>query len=235
MTAKGEKALRCKKLPRQKGMSFGYWISRTICGLFFNLAFKMRIVGLKNIPRRGAYLLVCNHVSYFDPPLISGITPTPLHFFARKSLLKNTWFFLLHKALNIIPVDVDGNDINAVRRAIVTLQEDKPLVAFPEGTRSDDGSLQRAKAGVGLIACKTQVQVVPVRIFGSFEALDRTTTKPKWGMPITVVIGEPILPKDYDSGEGRDRYQRAADKMMEGISRIEKPQKHTDSEAEWVM
>ena len=180
-------------------------------------------------------MLASNHVSYFDPPLISGVTPTPLYFFARKSLLKNWWFGLLHKGMNIIPVDVNGGDINAVRRAIDTLKDDRPLVVLPEGTRSEDGTLQPGKAGVGMIACKAQVPIVPVRVFGSYEALGKNTTKPRWGMPLTVAIGKPLSVADYDVGPGdKERYQKAVDKVMAAIAAIEKPQAHTDSEAEWV-
>ncbi len=224
-----------EKLPRQKGMSFTYWLTKTICGTFFRMGFKTRIVGVKNIPKRGAYMLMSNHVSYFDPPLISGVTPTPLYFFARKSLLKNWWFGLLHKGMNIIPVDVNGNDITAIRRAIEILKHDRPLVAFPEGTRSEDGTLQRGQPGVGMIACKAQVPIVPVRVFGTYEALGRKTTKPQWGMPLTVVVGKPMAPAEYDVGPGdKERYQKVVDKVMEVIAKIEKPQAHTDSEAEWV-
>jgi 1-acyl-sn-glycerol-3-phosphate acyltransferase len=222
------------RMPRQKGMSFPYWITRTVCGFFFNLGFKTRIVGIENIPHRGAYLLASNHVSYFDPPLISGTTPTPLYFFARKSLLKNWWFFLLHKGLNVIPVDLDGNNVAAVKIAIRMLKEDKPLVIFPEGTRAVDGQLKRGRSGAGFIACQTQVPVVPVRIFGTYEALDRKTTKPKWGMPLTVVISKPLKPEEYDVNvKSKERYQLAVDKIMEAIAKIEKPASHTKSEVEW--
>jgi 1-acyl-sn-glycerol-3-phosphate acyltransferase len=217
-------------------MSFTYWMTRLVCGLFFSSCFKVRIVGHNNIPKRGAFILASNHVSYFDPPLISGTISAPMYFFARKSLLKNWWFFLLHKGLNVIPVDVDGNDINAVRKAIEMLKNDRPLVVFPEGTRSPDGTLQRGKAGAGLIACKTGVPVVPVRVFGSYEALGRNSTKPGWGMPLTVVIGKPIKPDVYDAGaQNKDRYQTAVDRIMEEIGKIEKPEKHVESEAEWIV
>ena len=227
-------AVKSPKLPRQKGMSFPYWITRTVCGFFFNLCFKTRIVGINNIPKRGAYLLASNHVSYFDPPLISGTTPTPLYFFARKSLLKNWWFWLLYRGFNVIPVDLDGNNVGAIRTAIRLLKEDKPLVIFPEGTRSVDGQLKRGQSGSGFIACAAGVPVVPTRVFGTYEALDKSRTKPTWGMPLTVVIGKPIPPRDYDPGpKDKERYQKAVDYIMEAIGKIEKPLSHTASEVEW--
>lgn len=229
------KAPKQKKLPRQRGMTIGYWTTKFVCGLFFRSFFKTRIVGVKNLPRRGAFILAANHVSYFDPPLISGITPRPLHFFARKSLLKNWWLNLLYRDLNIIPVDTDGNNVASIKMAIRTLKEDKPLVIFPEGTRAEDGQLKRGQPGVGFIACQARVPVVPVRIFGTFEALNRKTTRPNWGMPLTVVIGTPLAVAEFDMGTTeKDRYQKAVDKVMNAIAAIEKPQSHTDSEIEWA-
>ncbi len=222
--------------PRQKGMSFGYWIARTVCGLFFSMFFKFRIVGARNIPTRGAYMLAANHSSYFDPPIVSGMTPTPLHFFARKTLLKNWWLWVLQKALNMIPVDTEGGDASAIRVAVRILKENKPLVIFPEGTRSPDGKLQPGQPGAGMIACMTQVPVLPVRIYGAFEALDRKSNKPKWGMPITAVVGKPIPPEVYDNHtKGHARFQYASDKFMEAITALEKPHAHAESEIEWAF
>lgn len=227
---------RPERRKRQRGMSLGYWATKFFCGMFFSIGFKTRIMGVKNLPKRGAFLLAANHTSYFDPPLISGLIPKPLHFFARKSLLKNTWFTVIYRDLNVIPVDNEGNDIGAVKTAIKTLKEHKPLVIFPEGTRSADGTLQRGQRGAGLIACRAQVPVVPVRIFGTYEALGRHTNKPTWKMPITMVVGKPLKPEEYDVGPSdKERYQKAVDKIMEAISYIEKPPKHIKSEADWIM
>lgn len=221
---------------RQRGMTLGYWMTKFVCGLFFRARFKTRIVGVKNLPKRGAFILASNHVSYFDPPLISGITPRPLHFFARKSLLKNWWLGLIYRDLNIIPVSTAGGDVAALKKAIAIVKQDKPLVVFPEGTRSEDGQLKRGQAGTGFIACKTGVPVLPVRVFGTYEALPRSTHKPRWGMPLTVVIGAPISLEQYDPGPSdKDRYQTCVDRIMAAVAAIEKPQAHTDSEAEWMM
>ena len=76
--------------------------------------------------------------------------------------------------VGVIPVDRDaGSDVAAIRRVLQTLRQDNGIILFPEGTRTLTGQLQRPKAGVGLMACRTGVPVVPARIFGSFEAFGR--------------------------------------------------------------
>jgi 1-acyl-sn-glycerol-3-phosphate acyltransferase len=98
-------------------------------------------------------------------------------------------------------------------------------VLFPEGTRSPDGQLQKPKAGVGLLACKTGAPVVPCRIYGSHEAFGKGTKIPRFGTPVTVVFGPPITAAEYDSpNSGKERYQIASQRIMERIAALPKPQ-----------
>jgi 1-acyl-sn-glycerol-3-phosphate acyltransferase len=98
------------------------------------------------------------------------------------------------------------------------------LILFPEGTRTPDGRLQAAKAGVGLICCKTQVPVVPARIFGSFEAFGKGTRLPRLGTSVSVVFGKPIQPSVYDDPRaGKERYQLASNRIMAEIAALELP------------
>ena len=104
------------------------------------------------------------------------------------------------------------------------IKDERGLILFPEGTRSLDGKLQPAKAGVGLIACRTQVPVVPARIFGSFEAYGKGAKIPRFGTPVTVVFGPPIAAADYDvPSAGKERYQIASERIMAHIAALEAP------------
>jgi 1-acyl-sn-glycerol-3-phosphate acyltransferase len=104
------------------------------------------------------------------------------------------------------------------------LKEDRAVILFPEGTRSPDGTLQKAKAGVGLMACKTGVPVVPCRVFGSFAAYGKGRLIPRLGTPITIVFGPPIPPADYDDpAAGRARYEIAAQRIMDRIATLREP------------
>jgi 1-acyl-sn-glycerol-3-phosphate acyltransferase len=145
-------------------------------------------------------------------------------FFARKSLWKPgvaSWWL---DEVGTIPVDRDGgSDVGAIKRVLRALADNKALILFPEGTRTPDGRLQSAKPGVGLIACRTQVPVVPVRIFGSYEAFGKGG-RMRLGTPVSVVFGRPIPPSAYDRpGAGKERYQRASEAIMAEIARLQPP------------
>jgi 1-acyl-sn-glycerol-3-phosphate acyltransferase len=97
-------------------------------------------------------------------------------------------------------------------------------VLFPEGTRSEDGQLQKAKPGVGLMACKTGVPVVPCRVYGSFAAFGKGAKIPHFGSPVTIVYGRPIPASDYDDPRaGKARYEIAAQRIMSHIAAIPEP------------
>jgi 1-acyl-sn-glycerol-3-phosphate acyltransferase len=145
-------------------------------------------------------------------------------FFARKTLWKPgvaSWWL---DTVGTIPVDRDGgSDVSAIKRVLRALADNKALILFPEGTRTPDGRLQPAKPGVGLIACRTQVPVVPARIFGSFEAFGRGK-KMKLGTPVSVVFGKPLPPAAYDDPKaGKERYQRASEAIMAAIAELREP------------
>jgi 1-acyl-sn-glycerol-3-phosphate acyltransferase len=201
-----------------------YGLFHYLTTVIYGLAFRGEVVGQENLPATGAFLVAANHASYIDPPVIGSCVPRQLCFFARKTLWKPgvaSWW--LNK-VGVIPVDRDGGqDVGALKRVLRALKDNKGLILFPEGTRSPDGNLQSPKAGVGFIVCKSQVPVVPVRIFGSFEAFGRTTgLRP--GTPISVVFGKPLPPSIYDNpSAGKERYQVASERIMMAIAKISQP------------
>lgn len=185
--------------------------------------FRGEIVGLENLPTDGAFLIAANHASHLDPPLVGAPMPHQLAFFARKSLWKpglGAWWM---SGVGAIPVDRDGSDLAAIKRVLTTLASGRPLALFPEGTRSPDGTLQPAKAGVGLIACKTGVPVVPCRLFQSHRALGREGGfRP--GTPVDIVYGAPLAASHYDhKADGKERYQRASERIMSAIAQLNVP------------
>ncbi len=207
----------------QTGMEPVYGFSHALLARSYAAFFRGEVVGLENVPTKGGFLIAANHASFIDPPFIGSNVPRQLAYFARKTLWKPGFASWWLDTVGTIPVDRDGGqDVSAIKRVLRTLENGKGLILFPEGTRSPDGKLQSAKAGVGLIACRTQVPVVPTRIFGSFEAFGRNTKFPKLGTPVSVVFGEPIAPADYDRpADGKERYQRAAERIMARIAALD--------------
>ena len=202
-------------------MEFLYGIFHYLALTIYDICFRGEVAGLENIPKRGAFIVACNHASHLDPPIIGSLVPRQMAFFARKTLWKPgvaSWWL---DGVGTIPVDRDGgSDVTAIRRVLQTLNSGKALILFPEGTRSPDGHLQAAKPGVGLNACKTQAPVLPVRIFNSHEAFGRNGGL-RLGTRVSVTFGPVLPPAVYDTpGAGRDRYQKTSERIMLAISQL---------------
>ena len=187
--------------------------------------FRGDVVGLEHLPPTGGFLVAANHTSFLDPPFIGSQVPRQIAYFARKTLWKGGFASWWLDSVGTIPVDRDGGqDVSAIKRVLRAIKDERGLILFPEGTRSPDGQLQPAKAGVGLIACRTQVPVVPVRIFGSFEAYGKGAKLPRLGTRVTVVFGRPVLPATYDEPTaGKERYQIASERIMAHIAVLRLP------------
>lgn len=202
-----------------------YGVCHYLLALGHDVFFRGNVAGQENLPTDGAFLIAANHLSFLDPPFIGSKVPRQLCFFARKTLWKPgvaAWWL---DAVGTIPVDRDGGqDVSALKRVLKSLKDNKGLILFPEGTRSPDGQLQEPKAGVGFIVCKSQVPVVPARIFGSYEAFGKGVKFPRLGTPVSVVFGRPLPPAAYDDpAAGKDRYQVASERIMAAVAKLHLP------------
>jgi 1-acyl-sn-glycerol-3-phosphate acyltransferase len=201
-----------------------YGFSHYLLVVFYDMLFRGEVRGVEHLPSKGPFIVAANHASHLDPILIGAQIPVQMVFFARNTLWKPGFFSWWLTAVGVIPVDRDGgSDVKAIKRVLRALEDGKVLILFPEGTRTSDGNLQRARPGIGLFACRTQVPVIPARIFGSYEAFGRGG-KMRFGTPVSVVFGKPLGPVDYDPGAGTDRYQVASDRIMNVISQLKHPE-----------
>jgi 1-acyl-sn-glycerol-3-phosphate acyltransferase len=198
-----------------------HYMLRQIYGMFF----RGEVEGTEFLPRKGAFMIASNHASHLDPPFVGCQVPNQMAFFARKTLWKPGFASWWLDGVGTIPVDRDGgSDVTAIKRVLQSLKNEKPVILFPEGTRSPDGNLQAPKPGVGLLACRTQVPVVPARIFGSFHAFGKDG-KLRVGTPVSVVFGKPLQPSQYDNpADGKERYQRASERIMSAIAALKEPE-----------
>lgn len=201
-----------------------YGLSHFVVSTLQDILYRGEVIGVENIPRRGGLIVAANHASVLDPPLIGCRLPRQLAFFARKTLWKggviNWWL----DTVGTIPVDRDsGSDVSAIKRVLQVLKDGRAIIVFPEGTRTPTGALQAARPGVGLLACRTGVPVVPARIFGTFEAFGRDGPL-RIGIPVSMIFGRPLGPADYDTpADGKERYQRASERIMAAIAALELP------------
>lgn len=179
-----------------------------------------QVVGSDRLQVEGPALVACNHVSFLDPPFVGQAFQEPIHYFARKTLFDHPVAGWVLRRWQAIPIDRDKPDASSLKNTIRLLRAGKKVLIFPEGTRSPDGQLQPAEAGVGLFIAKSEAPVLPVRIFGSYECFPRGSwfLKPA---KITLVVGElwkPDLPSYKQSG--RDLYQVLADEVMHRIGEL---------------
>ncbi len=212
------------RTPDQLKMRPFYGFFHYIAATIHSMWFRGDVIGTGNLPGAGPYLIASNHASHLDPPMVGCQIAKQMRFFARKTLWSNRLMIWWLDQVETIPVERDSGDIGAIKRVLLALKEDRSVVLFPEGTRSPDGRLQKAKAGVGLMACKTGVPVVPCRVYGSFDAFGKGAKIPRFGVPITVVFGTPITPAEYDDpGAGKARYDVAAQRIMDRIAALPLP------------
>jgi 1-acyl-sn-glycerol-3-phosphate acyltransferase len=202
-----------------------YWLGYTLSATIARAAFQYRAYGRENIIEEGPAIMAANHQSYLDPPLVGITCRNELFFLARKTLFEKRFLGAIISRVNALPVDLTRGDLTALRAIMNLLKEGHRTVIFPEGTRSLTGQIQQARPGIGMIIARTLAPVVPMRIFGSFEAW------PKGGKirphPITVVVGKPLRFKKEDfAAHNREIYQKISEQVLAAIAAIEMPRNY---------
>jgi 1-acyl-sn-glycerol-3-phosphate acyltransferase len=204
-------------------MTIVYNIFYNLAKLLARIIFSMRVIHPERMVESGPLLIAVNHSSFFDPPLAGICSRRGVYYLARKTLLKWPFFGPLFPAMNVIPVERDGNDMSALREVIKKVKEGNAVLLFPEGTRSLDGDLQPARAGIGLVIAKTGAPVLPMRIFGAYEAFPKNARRFQLSQ-ITVVIGEPIhFSAEEISNTSRETYQLLSNRVMDAIAALKLP------------
>lgn len=201
-------------------MSWIYWFGWMTFGCAFRTLFGLRVKGAEHLITEGPVLVVSNHQSFLDPPLIGNLYQTEMVYLARKTLFTpvTEW---LYSRWNAIPVDQERPDMASLKTIIRKLKEGWRVLVFPEGTRTVDGSLGEAAPGVGLIAVKSGAVIQPVRIDGAHRALPRGSAWIRFAR-ITVTVGPPIRlsAEDIRNARGKDDYDRIAKRIMDAIEAL---------------
>ncbi len=147
--------------------SWAIQIVRGALALVFRLLFRLRLVGVENIPAGGGLIIAANHQTYFDPFWVGSPIKRPLRFLAWDAVLGWPLIGRLMGWLGAWPLQTQGGDARAYRRSIQWLRSGGALVIFPEGGRgTSDGAIQPFKPGTPRIALEAGVPVLPVTIRG---------------------------------------------------------------------
>lgn len=175
----------------------------------------------------GSVILASNHASFLDPPMVGSGVKRDINYMARKSLFRYPGVGWILRAVNAVPVDRDGAGAAGLKAILDRLNAGGGVVLFPEGTRSKDGNLLPARSGIGLVVAKSTAPVVPVRVFGTFDAgwrRIRLLRPPR----LAVKYGRPMLfeklraeAKDCAKARLKEIYQEIADQIMAEIAKLE--------------
>lgn len=193
-----------------------YSITRFLALILTKILFRLEIKGRENIPKVGGFILASNHSSYLDPVVLAVGCSRRLNSIARHDLFTLPIFGSFIRRLNAFPVRRDTADISGIKEAIHRLKQAEGLLLFPEGGRSLGGLVKKVESGIGLIALKSKVPIVPAFVKGADRALGRNA---RFIRPtkIKVFFGKPIYPDDYViAGD----YKDFANRIMYEINRL---------------
>lgn len=180
----------------------------------FEVAFGLRVTGVRNIPPRGAVLLACNHISDWDPPVLGCSFNRTIHFMAKKELFSGRLPSYLFGHLNAFPLDRRGLDRQAVRTCLDLLARGLAVAVFPEGTRSRDGRQLQPKPGIGLLAVRSGAPILPARVSGTDRLLDSLLRRTRF----RVAFGRMILPSEVEECSRSEGYAGVAGLVMKRIA-----------------
>jgi len=145
-----------------------YTLIRAILRPLFVMAFRLETDGFDSIPKDGPLIVICNHVSGFDPPVVGSVMPRPVYFMTKAELFRVRPFAFVIRGLHAYPVRRGTPDRQSLRHSLELLHHGQILLIFPEGHRTETGALQTARSGTVFLAKHSQARVVPVGIVGQY-------------------------------------------------------------------
>ncbi|HET7625546.1 MAG TPA: lysophospholipid acyltransferase family protein [Verrucomicrobiae bacterium] len=208
-------------------MNFIYFLGWCFFRLIYATYFRWRVYNSERVPLEGAVILASNHASFLDPPLVGSGVKRGINYLARDTLFRFPGIGWLLRKWNSVPVDREGGGAAGLKAILDRLLAGGAIILFPEGTRTKDGRLQPARSGVGLTVIKSNAVVIPVRVFGTFEAFGRHMKIPK-PHRVAVKYGRPMdfaklraEAKICSKARLKIIYQEVADEIMAAISKLE--------------
>ncbi len=178
------------------------FIIRSLTGSLSKLFFPLKILGTENIPKAGGFILASNHLSNIDP-FVVGLAAQPrwLTYMAKDSLFQNKIFGYILSKCGAFPLKRENRDIGAMKGALKRLKSGYGLLVFPEGTRRRQNHQNEFLPGVGFLAIKSGVPIIPVLVKDTDKVLppggrwlSRSKVEVHFGLPII-----PALSESYES------------------------------------
>src|SRR5436309_16020172 len=208
-------------------MKFIYRLGWLLFRFIFTFYFRWRVYHPEHLPLTGPVILASNHASFIDPPLVGAGVKREINYLARKSLFRRPVAGAVLRAVNAVPVDREGGGAGGLKAILDRLLDGGAIILFPEGTRTRDGKLQPARSGIGLTVIKSDAPLVPVRVFGTFEAYGRQMRFPR-PRRVAVQYGQPMRFEQLRADAKvcakprlKEIYQQVADEILGAIAKLE--------------
>ena len=195
-----------------------YYISRWAVIIFYTIFLRWRVEGIENVPPDGPVLIVSNHLSNADPPLLSVTLKRSAIFMAKKELFRNPVLGYLLYGLGAFPVHRGQLDRKALRHAEKVLANNMILVMFPEASRSKNAMLKEAFPGSALIATRYRAPIVPVAITGTEKVVGLRWMLHRY--PVLVRFGKPFQLPLHGRKRKREDLGESTRLIMEYIAAV---------------
>lgn len=206
---------------KKRKMAPFYKCILTLVRAYFRLFYRLEVNGVEHL-KKGAGILISNHASFFDPPVLAISCPEEIHFLGKASLFRIPLFASLIRALNTHPVHKGASDAATFRQMVDLLSQGKKMLLFPEGNRTFDGRLQPLQRGLAFLAQKAKVPIFPAYIEGTFQVWPRTRWIPRLFGKIRCTFGPPLYWEEFASlpkEEAAKRILERADEALKKLSR----------------
>lgn len=185
--------------------------------ILLKIFFRIRVDGIRNIPRKGPFIIAPNHISFLDPVAAGAFIPRSLYYMARDTLFDIPFLGALIKACHTFPVRRGKPHPRTMKKALSILKSGNGLLLFPEGTRSINGKLREGSPGLGMLASLSGAPVIPTLLEGTEKALP---VHAEWirMKKVRVRYGKPVFPHCVKGGKrDRELYQAISKGVMKRI------------------
>lgn len=201
---------------RGPGDTWFFRFAHAVIPPVFTRAYRMEIRGLEHVPRVGAVVLACNHVSNIDPVFLGVACQRQVHFMAKSELWKFTPLGWVVDGLGAFPVRRGEADRDAVRSAVELLDQQAVVGIFPEGRRQLEGTLGGFQTGVALLSLRPGVTTIPVVMRGTNHVVqNRRLAFPR----VAVTFGPPV-PTLAAAGARAERHREFADQLKTALQAL---------------
>jgi 1-acyl-sn-glycerol-3-phosphate acyltransferase len=180
-----------------------FWFGRTAFLIYAKIFLNLKVINKDKVPRKGGLVVVSNHFSALDPPVMGVSIPREAHYMAKKELFEGPfWLKLLVTGLRAYPVDREGNATGAIKESIRKVKEKQVVIGiFIQGTRNAGDA--DALDGAAFIAQRAGVPLQPAAIWQE-------------GRNFRVRFGDPVVPE----GKSREEIAALTDSLMEKIEEL---------------